>query len=133
MRHDPYDPERVWVRNPDSSEWITCHARSIRLAALPFGSRTSANLGATEQAVDPHTQWSQDFLDAESARVAAKQASTKKSRKSTDSKAEKKATKAATEKANRKRDSLPRPVESTPTPLPQAVPIRQHPEDYTIA
>ncbi|SDU25169.1 Mu transposase C-terminal domain-containing protein [Gordonia westfalica] len=34
VRHDPYDSERVWVRHPDTSEWITCHARSIRLAAL---------------------------------------------------------------------------------------------------
>ncbi len=67
------------------------HSTGRTTAALPFGSRTSANLGATEQAVDPHAQWSQDFLDAESARVAAKQASTKTSRESTDSKAEKKA------------------------------------------
>lgn len=69
VRQDPYDTDRVWVRHPDTHEWITCFARSIRMAALPFGTTTSANLATTEQVDDPHFEWSQDFLDAESDRV----------------------------------------------------------------
>jgi putative transposase len=137
VRHDPYDTDRVWLRHPDTREWVTCFARSIRLAALPFGTTTSARLGATEQVNDPHFEWSQDFLDAESHHVknAASKADKRDpaNRRRSEKAFQKKATKSAAERANRKRDSLPRPAISEPTPLPPAVPIRQHPDDYTIA
>jgi hypothetical protein len=135
VRQDPYDTDRVWVRHPDTHEWITCFARSIRMAALPFGTTTSANLATTEQVDDPHFEWSQDFLDAESGRVknAASTNGTPANSRCSDKASQKKATKSAAEHANRKRDSLPRPAISKPTPLPAAVPIRQHPDDYTIA
>lgn len=135
VRQDPYDTERIWVRDPDNGEWITCFARSIRLAALPFGSSTTAHLSATTQASDSHAQWAQDFLDAESRRVvAARSDNAQGGRKARPSKAaQKKATKAAAERANRKRDPLPRPAAVEPVQLPTAVPVREHPDDYTIA
>jgi hypothetical protein len=136
VRQDPYDTDRVWVRHPDTHEWITCFARSIRMAALPFGTTTSANLATTEQVDDPHFEWSQDFLDAESDRVktaASKNGTGNPANNRSDKASQKKATKSAAERANRKHDSLSRPAISEPTPLPAAVPIRQHPDDYTIA
>lgn len=135
IRQDPYDTERIWVRHPDNDEWITCFARSIRLAALPFGTSTAASLSATAQADDPHTQWAQDFLDAESHRVKATRSGTDKGtqRNSSSKAAQKKATKSAAERANRKRDPLPRPAAVEPMQLPTAVPVREHPDDYTVA
>ncbi|MBP3083812.1 Mu transposase C-terminal domain-containing protein [Mycolicibacterium fortuitum] len=133
IRQDPYDTERIWARHPDNGEWITCFARSIRLAALPFGTSTTASLSATDQADDPHTQWAQDFLDAESDRVKATRSRTDKgTQKALSGKAaQKKATKTAAERANRKRDPLPRPA--VVEPIPTAVPVREHPDDYTVA
>jgi hypothetical protein len=106
------------------------------MAALPFGTTTSANLATTKQVDDPHFEWSQDFLDAESDRVktaASKNGTGNPANNRSDKASQKKATKSAAERANRKHDSLPRPAISEPTPLPAAVPIRQHPDDYTIA
>lgn len=135
IRQDPYDTERIWVRHPDNGEWITCFARSIRLAALPFGTSTTASLSVTAQADDPHTQWAQDFLDAESHRVKATHSGTDKGTQKTSSgkAAQKKATKTAAERANRKCDPLPRPAAVEPMQLPTAVPVREHPDDYTVA
>ena len=135
IRQDPYDTERIWVRHPDNGEWITCFARSIRLAALPFGTSITASLSATAQTDDPHTQWAQDFLDAESHRVKATRSGTDKGTQRTSSSkaAQKKATKSAAERANRKRDPLPRPAAVEPMQLPTAVPVREHPDDYTVA
>lgn len=132
VRRDPYDVDRVWVRHPDTGHWITCHARSVRLAALPFGKSISANLAATEQTPDPREEWAQDFMDAEQERVArAKNAARRQ--KAAEQRASKSATKAAAEKANRKSDKLPRPGAADPTPLPPTRPMRSHPDDYTIA
>lgn len=125
VRQDPYDTDRLWVRDPDTDEWITCHSRSIRLAALPFGADLSKNLARTEQAEDPHTAWTQDFLDAENERV--KRARTEATR------ASKRISKVAAEKASRRSDHLPRPVADIPAPLAPVQPIREHPEDFTIA
>lgn len=135
VRQDPYDTERVWVRHPENGEWITCFARSIRLATLPYGTNTTAKLSATAQAEDPHSSWAQDFLDVESKRVSkARDQAESNTRKTRASKAkQKKATKAAAEHANRKKDLLPRPTATEPTQLPVAVPVREHPDDYTIA
>lgn len=118
-----------------TDKWITCFARSIRLAALPFGTSTTASLSATAQPDDPHTQWAQDFLDAESRRVKATRSGTDKGMQKTVSgkAAQKKATKTAAEHANRKRDPLPRPATVEPMQLPTAVPVREHPDDYTVA
>lgn len=137
VRQDPYDNDRIWARHPETSIWITCFARGIRMAALPFGTTTSTQLAATIQVDDPHTEWSQDFLDAETERVKKAGSGTGKvtaARKRAPTKSAQKAgTKAAAERANRRRDTLARPTDSEPTPLPPAVPVRQHPDDYSIA
>lgn len=128
VRNDPYDTDRVWVKHPDTGEWIECASRTVRLSTLPFGTTISAHLSAMPKTEDPTNQWGQDFLAAENKRVAQVQADAAKAKRAT-----KKATKAAAEMANRKNDGMPRPGPVHAAPLPPVVPLRAHPDDYTVA
>ncbi len=37
VHHDPYDISRVWVRHPETREWITVFWRHLRTAPVPMG------------------------------------------------------------------------------------------------
>lgn len=128
VRYDPYDTDRVWVKHPDTKEWIECASRTVRLSTHPFGRTVSANLSAMAQVEDPTDRWGQDFIAEENKRVDRVQADEKKAKR-----ASKKAAKVAAEKANRKNDDIPRPGPVVAAPLPPAVLITSHPDDYTVA
>ena len=128
VHYDPYDEDRVWVKHPESDEWIECVSRTVRLSTIPFGRSIAANLAAMPQTEDPSEAFDREFLAAEKQRAVQAKTNDAKAKRTS-----KKANKVAAEKANRKNDDMPRPGPVAAAPLPPAVYIPSHPDDYTVA
>ena len=118
VHYDPYDPDRVWVVHPETSEFVECYARSVRLSSFPLGDNTTAVLRAMPPA-DARVQedWALGHLAANDER----RASARKERQAaaTDLPAASRGQrKTASKKARRDADDFEKPRTIQPVPMP---------------
>lgn len=132
VHFDPYDPDRVWVRHPETKAFIECYARSIRMASLPLGGNTVSVLRDLAPA-DPQVQtdWAIEHFatNDDRRRAARKQATSTVTELPTASRRSKKA---SSKKTRRDADGFEKPGPIQPSRLPApSRPVTLRDNDYT--